>query len=97
MSWGVRPPSLFFYLFSGARKVNKLLKQENPYEFMQGKAPCDTCKSSPYCVEARAICVAFDQYVSTGVFRETDRGRPVYNGYQELIEEKGHWRKRVFS
>ncbi len=77
--------------------MNKVLQQENPYEFMQAKAPCDSCKSSPYCQEARAICVAFDQYVSNGVFREADRGRPVYNGYQELIEEKGHWRKRVFS
>jgi hypothetical protein len=77
--------------------VNKLLKQENPYEFMQALSPCDTCESAPYCAKAQAICRAFDDYVSTGSWLATNRGWPVYNGYQELIEEKGHWRKRVFA
>ncbi len=77
--------------------MNKLLKQENPYEFMQALSPCDTCKSAPYCAKAQAICRAFDDYVSKGTFNRKDSGWPIHNGYQELIKEEGHWRNRVFA
>lgn len=68
-----------------------------PYEFMRSKDPCCDCKSAPYCAEASAICVAFDQYVSTGSFDSHKKGAPVVNGFEELLQENGHWRKRVFA
>jgi hypothetical protein len=77
--------------------MNRKLKEEFPYEFMKAKDPCQTCKSAPYCAEASAICVAFDQYVSTGWFDQDSVGQPVLGGYDELLEERGHWRKRVFA
>jgi len=73
------------------------INDEFPYEFMTAKDPCQHCKSKPYCAEASAICVAFDQYVSTGWFDEDTIGKPVLGGYDELLQDKGHWRKRVFA